>query len=281
MKAHFIDLEIILKLESKPWVVDKNNPNVPILKIEKSDFNLYQSGIYKSHGNKLNFNGKTFWLPNEFMNLLKIKTKKLKIDISNLGISMQEFLNPEISKNIDFNLDISIFNNIVNTNDDIYIICSKNNKSIFENQILQLEEKLKELGLSIKKYYFISETFYNKNEDSIAYLKSKLLLQHLLGLKTDGDVLTAEKIDDYNQITYYDDNLKSISLAKDLNKLLENLLLKTTSDIKLSVKDKIKNDDNFLTIKEYTHNKANKFNEFQIQLEYSNIVKSFENFNRF
>ncbi len=281
MKAHFIDLEIILKLESKPWVVDKNNPNVPILKIEKSDFNLYQSGIYKSHGNKLSFNGKTFWLPNEFMNLLKVKTKKLKIDISNLGISMQEFLNPEISKNIDFDLDISIFNNIVNTNDDIYIICSKNNKSIFENQILQLEEKLKELGLSIKKYYFISETFYNKNEDSIAYLKSRLLLQHLLGLKTDGDVLTAEKIDDYNQITYYDDNLKSISLAKDLNKLLENLLLKTTSDIKLSVKDKIKNDDNFLTIKEYTHNKANKFNEFQIQLEYSNIVKSFENFNRF
>jgi len=281
MKAHFIDLEIILKLESKPWVVDKNNPNVPILKIEKSDFNLYQSGIYKSHGNKLSFNGKTFWLPNEFMNLLKVKTKKLKIDISNLGISMQEFLNPEISKNIDFDLDISIFNNIVNTNDDIYIICSKNNKSIFENQILQLEEELKELGLSIKKYYFISETFYNKNEDNIAYLKSKLLLQHLIGLKTDGDVLTAEKIDDYNQITYYDDNLKSISLAKDLNKLLENLLLKTTSDIKLSVKDKIKNDDNFLTIKEYTHNKANKFNEFQIQLEYSNIVKSFENFNRF
>jgi hypothetical protein len=281
MNAHFIDLEIILKLESKPWIVDKNNPNVPILKIEKSDFNLYQSGIYKSHGNKLSFNGNTFWLPNEFMNLLKVKTKKLKIDISNLGISMQEFLNPEISKNIDFNLDISIFNNIVNTNDDIYIICSKNNKSIFENQILQLEEKLKELGLSIKKYYFISETFYNKNEDSIAYLKSKLLLQHLLGLKTDGDVLTSEKIDDYNQITYYDDNLKSISLAKDLNKLLENLLLKTTSDIKLSVKDKIKNDDNFLTIKEYTHNKANKFNEFQIQLEYSNIVKSFENFNRF
>jgi hypothetical protein len=281
MNAHFIDLEIILKLESKPWIVDKNNPNVPILKIEKSDFNLYQSGIYKSHGNKLNFNGKTFWLPNEFMNLLKIKTKKLKIDISNLGISMQEFLNPEISKNIDFDLDMSIFNNVINTNDDIYIICSKNNKSIFENQILQLEEELKELGLSIKKYYFISETFYNKNEDNISYLKSKLLLQHLLGLKTDGDILTSEKIDDYNQITYYDDNLKSISLAKDLNKLLESLLLKTSSDIKLTVKDKIKNDDNFLIIKEYTHNKANKFNEFQIQLEYSNIVKSFENFNRF
>jgi len=281
MNAHFIDLEIILKIESKPWIVDKNNPNVPILKIDKSDFNLYQSGIYKSHGNKLNFNGKTFWLPNEFMNLLKIKTKKLKIDISNLGISMQEFLNPEVSKNIDFDLDMSIFNNVINTNDDIYIICSKNNKSIFENQILQLEEELKELGLSIKKYYFISETFYNKNEDNISYLKSKLLLQHLLGLKTDGDILTSEKIDDYNQITYYDDNLKSISLAKDLNKLLENLLLKTSSDIKLTVKDKIKNDDNFLIIKEYTHNKANKFNEFQIQLEYSNIVKSFENFNRF
>ncbi len=280
MNAHFIDLDIVLKIDSKPWIVDKSNPNIPILKLETSDFNLFKSGIYKSQGNKLNFNGKTFWLSNEFMNTLKVKSKKHKVDISNLGISLQEFLNPSVAEHLEFKLELSLFNNVINTNDDIYIICSKNKKEYFTKQIENLEEKLKEKGLLVKKYYFISETFFNKNDDNLAYIKSRLILQHLIGLKTDGDILTSETIDNYNQITFYDDNPKSISMTKDLNKLLESLLIKTQNDVKLIVKDKLKNDDNFLVIKECTHNNANRFNEFQVQLEYSNIVRSFENFNR-
>ena len=278
MNAHFIELDIILKTESKPWIVDKLNPNIPIMKMDISEFNLFKSGVYKSQGNKISFNGKVFWLSNEFMNKLKVKSKKYKVDISNLGVSMQEFLNPEVIENIKFDIDISLFRPIINTNDDIYIICSKNTKSNFEKQISKLEEKLEEIGLKIKKYYYISETFYNKDDDEISYLKSKLILQHLLGLKTDGDKLSNEEVESYNQITFYDDNLKSIQMCRDINNILENLLLKTEKEIKLLVKDKIKNYDNLLLIKEFTHNKANRFKEYNVQLEYSNIIKSFENF---
>jgi len=278
MNAHFIELDIILKTESKPWIVDKQNPNIPIMKMDISEFNLFKSGVYKSQGNKISFNGKVFWLSTEFMNKLKVKSKKHKVDISNLGVSMQEFLNPEVIENIKFDIDISLFRPIINTNDDIYIICSKNKKSNFEKQISKLEEKLEEIGLKVKKYYFISETFYNKDDDEISYLKSKLILQHLLGLKTNGDIFINEEIENYNQITFYDDNLKSIQMCRDINTILENLLLKSEKEIKLLVKDKIKNDDNFLLIKEFTHNKANRFKEYNVQLEYSNIIKSFENF---
>ena len=79
MNAHFIELDIILKTDSKPWIVDRLNPNIPIMKMDISEFNLSKSGIYKSHGNKIQFNGKTFWLSNEFMNKLKIKSTIAKI----------------------------------------------------------------------------------------------------------------------------------------------------------------------------------------------------------
>jgi hypothetical protein len=278
MNAHFIDIDIVLNTDSKPWIIDKSNPNIPLMKMETSDFDLFKSGILRSQNNKISFNGKDFWLSNDFMNKLKIKSKKNKFDISNLGISMQEFLNPDVIDNIDFKLDLSLFNPIINTNDDIYIICSKNTKSNFEKQISKLEEKLGEIGLKIKKYYYISETFYNKDEDRIAYLKSKVIIQHLLGLKTDGDIFTNEEIDNYNQITFYDDDLKSIQMCRDINSVLGKLLLKTDSNIKIIVKDKIKNDDNFLLVKEYTHNNSFKFKEYNVQLEYSNIIKSFEGF---
>ena len=36
MNAHFIDLDIIIQTESKPWIVSKDKPNFPILKMEKT-----------------------------------------------------------------------------------------------------------------------------------------------------------------------------------------------------------------------------------------------------
>lgn len=278
MNAHFIDFDLILEAESRPWIIDKKNPNIPIIKIDRHDFNLFKSGIYKSQGNKITFNGNIFWLSNDFMNKLKVKSKQYKVDISNLAISMQEFLNKDLIENVPFELKLELFNNIVNTNDDIFIICSKNTKENFEKQIQKFESNLKEIGLTVKKYYFISETFYNKDLDDISYIKSKIILQHLLGLKTEVDKLTDDKIDEYNSITFYDDDLKSVTMAKNINSILEKLLIKTDSNVKTLIKDIIKNNDKHLTIKEHTHNKSNRFNEYQTVLEFSNVIKSYENF---
>jgi hypothetical protein len=278
MNAHFIDFDLILEIESKPWIIDKRNPNIPIIKIDKHDFNLFKSGIYKSQGNKISFNGTIFWLSNDFMNRLKVKSKQYKVDISNLAISMQEFLNKDLVENVPFELKLDLFSNIINTNDDIFIICSKNTKENFEKQIQKFESNLKKMGLMVKKYYFISETFYNRDLDDISYVKSKIIIQHLLGLKTEVDKLTSDKIDEYNSITLYDDDLKSITMSKNINTILEKMLIKTDNNVKLSVKETLKNNEKILIIKEYTHNKSNRFNEYQIGLEFSNVIKSYENF---
>lgn len=279
MNAHFIDLDIILKTESKPWIVSKENPNIPILKMEPSDFKVFQSGIYKNQNNKIEFNGKTFWLSNDFMNKVKLSAKKYRADISNLAISLQEYLNPQLIENIKFEVDLSIFNSIINTDDDIYIICSKNTKRNYDKQIQKLESDLKDKGLKIKEFYYISETFMNRDEDNISHLKVKLILQHLIGLKTEGDKIINEEITDYIKITYYDDSKPAIELAKRINQVLESLLLKTEKEVKLKVKDKIQNVENVLVVKEYTHNKSKKFNETIVELEYTNVIKNFESFN--
>jgi len=276
--AHFIDLDVILKIESKPWIVSKENPNIPILKIDPADFKIFQSGIYRNQNNKIEFNGKTFWLSNEAMNKVKLSAKKYKVDLSNLAISLQEYLNPQLIENIPFQIDLSTFNSIINTDDDIYIICSKNNKRNYEKQIQKLEEDLKEKGLQIKNFYYISETFMNRNEDDIAYLKVKLILQHLIGLKTEVDKIVGEEITDYTQITFYDDSKSAIELAKRINHVLESLLMKTEKDVKLKARDKIQTVDNILVVKEYTHNKSKKFLETIVELEYSNVIKNFESF---
>ena len=277
--AHFIESNIIFSSGSRPVIIDRNNPSKPITKIEPYDFELFKSGIYKGQNNKIDFNGNTFWLSNEFIDKLKILTKKLRIDMSNLAISMQEYLNKELIDTIPFTINLDIFKKFINSdNSDIYIICSKNTESKFENQIKKLESELSEMKLSIKKFYFISNTFYLNNDDHLSYIKCNLILQHLTGLKIEGDKFTEEEVERYNEISFYDDNKKSIKLATDMNKILEQLILKSESREKLLIKEVIKDNDIVLIIKEFTHNKINEFVDKIVELEYSNVIRNFENF---
>jgi hypothetical protein len=277
-KGHFFDIDTLIIIDSQPWFISKDNPNIPIMKISQSDFNLSKNGIYKSHGNKLDLNGKTFWLSNELMNRLKIKAKNSKVDLSRLAISMQEFLNKDLIENLDFKIDIDILLPCKNTNDDVYIICSRNSKLAYESIVKKLEEKLKEIGISIKNYYFISETFYNRNSDETSYKKSRLILQHLVGYKTDGDKFIDEEIDKYNEIRYYDDDLNSIDLVKQSNRIFQYFLSKTDSITKLKIKDSIRSGENIIIANEITSNIQNKILSSKIVIEYSNIIKAFENF---
>ena len=128
MKAHFFDLDTILRIDNKVWIIDKKNPNNPIMKISQSDFNLIKKGVYRSQNSQLYFNGVNYWIPETLLNELKVKCKKFKVNIANLGFSMQEFMNSEVIKDIDYEINLDLFNGIKNTPDHIYFICSKNNK---------------------------------------------------------------------------------------------------------------------------------------------------------
>ena len=279
MKAHFFDIDVILSTNSKVWIVDKTIPNIPIMKISKSDFNLIKRGIYKSQGNSINFGGHTYWLTTEMMETLKVKAKNHRADVSNLAFSMQEFMNKELIENLEYTINIENVLHLKNTDDDIYVICSKNNRKNYELMISKIEDKLKENGLIIKKFYYISETFYNRNSDDISHKKVRLLLQHLIGLKTEGDKFTDEKLEQYSEVSYYDDEETSTQLACDSNKLLMVLLERTESSLKDIIKSNLKSTPHTLFVNYITGNKANRFVTTKVDIQFSNLITVFERFN--
>jgi hypothetical protein len=279
MKAYFFDIDTILTVDNKVWLIDKSNPNIPLLKIDQSDFNLIKSGIFKSQGNKINFAGDSYWIHTELMNTIKIKCKNNKSDISNLAFSMQEFMNKELIENVDYDIDLQTIMHVKNSDDHIYFICSKNTKRNYELIIKKIEDKLRDNGLIIKNYYFISETFYNRNEDNVSHKKVRLLLQHLIGLKTEGDKFTSEEIEEYDEVYFYDDDISSIDLSNKSNDVLQILLSNTDTDIKSKIKDRLKSKEHILYVNQVTHNRANKFIQTKVLIGWSNIIKAFESFN--
>ncbi len=181
-------------------------------------------------------------------------------------------------ENLEYTINIENVLHLKNTDDDIYVICSKNNRKNYELMISKIEDELKENGLVIKKFYYISETFYNRNSDDISHKKVRLLLQHLIGLKTEGDKFTDEKLEKYDEVFYYDDEETSTQLACDSNKLLMVLLSNTESSLKDIIKDDLKSTPHNLFVNYITGNKVNRFVTTKVLIQFSNLIKTFESF---
>jgi hypothetical protein len=278
VNANFIDIDAIVSVGAKAWIVDKKNPSIPIMKITKSDFNLYQNGIFRKQGNKIDFNGKTFWLPTDVTNKLKIKVKNHKSNFSDLAISLQEFLNKDVIDNLEFDLNELLLNKLKNTTDDIYIICSKQTKLSHQSIIDKIEDKLKKEGLKIKNFYFISETFYNRNMDEVEFKKMRLLIQHLVGYKTSGNKFIDEEITRYDQIEYYDNNLDTIKVANQTNDLLKLIWKNSDEGLRSVIKEDIEQYKPQLVVNQIGDNQVNQISTEKIKLSISNLVKTFEGF---
>jgi|SaaInlV_165m_DNA_2_1040747.scaffolds.fasta_scaffold07516_6 hypothetical protein len=278
MGAHFFDIDVLVDVNSKVWVISKIKPDIPVIKISKHEFKLIKRGIYKKYKQNLNIGGKSYWLPEDLMNNLKVRCKNLKCDITDLSFSMQEFMNPLVIDHLEFKVLVEHFQQLKNTKDDIYIICSKNTEKNYKKVVDTLIEKMADFGLVIKDFYYLSETFYNRDKDNISHTKVKLLLQHLIGYRSESDKFIDEEITQYDRVYFYDDDSSVISLANDCNKTFDFIVSNTEDSIKSNIKDVVKEDDKIIIVNKVTNNKVNPFITKEVLIEWSNIKKTFESF---
>jgi hypothetical protein len=278
MVAHFFDLDTILRVDNKIWIIDVKSPKIPIYKLDQSDYNLIKRGIWRDRGERFNFNGDNYWLPENIANDLKLKCKNLKIDTFNLTFSMQEFFNSEIIGDVDYEINLDLLLPIKNTTDHLYLICSKNNKKNYELILKKIENKFLEMGLDIKDIYYLSETFFNRKNDKIIFNKVKLLLQFLIGLKTDSDKFVNNEITKYDVVNYYDDDLENTNI--DPNDFLKYLYDNTDVVLKDKIMNVINSYNNILNINYISPNKLKRIESKTIVLSLNKIIKTFESFKR-
>ena len=278
MIAHFFDINSLITTNAKIWVVSKIKPSIPIIKIDQSEFNLIKKGVYRKFNQQFTIGNKSYWLSDNIINDLKIKCKKIGVDITDLSFSMQEFMNPNIIEKLDYKIWTENFEHLKNTNDDIYIICSKNSKRNYDIIIKKLEDKLKDLGLVVKEYYYLSETFYNRDKDDVSQKKAKILIQHSVGLKTEIDKFINEEVTQYDEVNLYEDEINCIEVCKGSSEIIRFLVSNSTDEIKESVKSIIKEKQLIININQVTFNRINRFITTPVKIEWQNVIKTFESF---
>jgi len=278
--AHFFDLNCLLKLEQSAWVVDKNKPNVPLLKISPSDFKIIKSGIFKNKGNKIEFNNQVFWLSDEMYNKLKLISLRNRTNISDLVISLQEFLNKNLIEEMDYNLNLDPILNQKNKLDDIYIICSQQTKRNFENIIQKIEEQLISNGIVIKQFYYLNENFLNQNSDEVKFKEMRLLLQHLIGYKTDKNKFINEELTKYDYVNFYDSSISTFKVEKDINEVMNFIWTNTDKGLKDVIKEDLQDSQPILFVHKIETNTLNPVSTKKVKITLPRLIKTFESFTK-
>lgn len=277
MIAHFIDINLLINLTEKAWIVSKDRPNYPIMVISKNDFKLFKSGIYKSQNNKINFNGKDFFLPDDVYKRLKVIVAKKNIDITNLAISLRPVQDGELLASQPYSFDLTILDNLKNTTDDIYLLSMELTEQslsiIIEEFLLEVEK----LGLSIKKVYYINSSINNYENSDSTFLAKKILLQHAIGFKTDNNILTNNDINRYDKIMYYSNLYDTLNYPIEINYILDDLYKETPDNIKRVIRDEFMYLKPLIVANYYTSNTLNRVKTSKHVLSLNNIM-TFESF---
>lgn len=276
MKAHFFDIDTLIRMDNRVWIISNKKPSIPLIRITMSEYNLIKKGVYKNHEERIDIGKENLWLPKNLMDELMIKCRKMKCDITDLSFSMQEFINPDIIQNLDYEVLTYNFRHLKNKPDEIYIIMSKNNKMNYEHILNSLREEMLKLGLKPSGAYYLNETFFDRNKDEESYKKVKIALQHIVGYKCDGDKFIEEEIDGFDEVYFYDDDRETLNMLNQINEMLFNISENSEESIRMKIKDKIRNKN--LIINEVTHNQARPLITSYVTIIMNYINKTFESF---
>jgi hypothetical protein len=225
----FFDLDNTLwYIKSFIWVIDKNKPAIPILKISPIEFALIKSGIYVKDDILLEYNGEQFFISKDMMD--RILRKKKNIRMRDLGISYAEHFDDEILNKKDVIFLLDNIKHLIGEDIEIGILTARSDRKKHANLLNKLRVKLSEYGLEISKIYFVSEAIKLSGlNNNVSYDKNKVLLEHLIGLTIEDDKFIPIKKEYYDKIYFYDD-IKSNFL--NINKMQEyfDFLIRNSDD---------------------------------------------------
>lgn len=282
-KCHIYNLEnTLVTIDRKVWIIEKCNPSKPLLKIEESDFKMIKSGIFRSHENKIEYNGNQFYLHQDMVDKIHDKCGKKEIDLDKIGVSMREYIDKDYIDDTKFKILTGNITHLRNLNDAFYVISSKLIEDKYTKLTRELTNSLYEEGIKIEKIYFVNENLYNQDESVVSYKKSIIILQHLFGLKIKDKEFINESVERYNEVNYYDSVDSNINYLKYINedfiKVYENTKDKGLKDVINTI---LNNCDLEVVLNLVTTNELKRFNKTDINIELvvkESYIKRFKDF---
>lgn len=287
----FFDLDNTLwYIKSDVWVIDKNKPSVPILKISPIEFALIKSGIYVKDDILIEYNGDSYFISKDMLERIERKIKNIKLN--NIGISYSEFFDDNILNKKDVQVLLDNIKHLIGKNIEIGVLTARSDRKKHSNLLNKLRLKLKEYGLEIDKIYFVSESIRSIGyQDKVVYDKNKVLLSHLVGLTIEDNHFVPIKKDSYNKIYFYDDVKSNFMNVNNLQDYFDFLVRNSDDECVEFINNRLNNNNLILINNLITNNEINPFEtttiklnspiKFPLKVSDNKLTIKFENFRKY
>lgn len=284
----FFDLDNTLWfIKSNAWVIDKNKPSKPLMKIDNLEFSLINNGVYINENNLIEFNNRKFYVSNEFVKRLQ-KIKK-NIQLEQLGISYAEYFDEQILEKKEVKLLLNNIKHLVGTDMEIGLITARADRKRHAPLLNKLRLQLEKYGLEINKVYFVTDNLRKvDNSDKLSYEKNKILLEHLIGLEIEGDKFIPIKKDSFNRVYFYDDTRQNFLGANLMQEYFDKLMLNSEDDVVEYIQNRLRSESLILVNNLVTNNEINPFETKIVKLKeptkypilVDRLTTKFSDFNR-
>lgn len=271
---HFFDLDgTLVDVKHFIWVIDKEKPNEPLIKLTPLDFSLIKYNFYKNDDILIEYDGQQFFISEQlFYNI----QKKKKLPIERIGFSFVEFKNKEHINSDNFDFLYSNIEHLIGTKKYISFLTARSNRYKHGDFLNKLRFILDNLNLKLYKIYFVGRKHEIYHRSYLSFRKSLILLEHLIGLKIKNNQFIKEKQDKFDEIYFYDDNDMNFEYVNNLQGIFEKIFNNTDNELKDIILGRI-NENPILYNNFITSNEINKFFTNQINLHYPTKFSVFEN----
>lgn len=266
-EIHFFDLDGTLwSVDTKAWIIKKNNPSKPIFKLSNIELHMILAGIYKNDEIELEYDGKKYWLSEELFE--KIKKRIPSVEASDLGISFIEKINPIYYKKL--KIFKENLRHLIGKDKDTYdfaILSARYNEENDKKLLVSLKEELENIGIEINKFYYVGDYYKPRIRTSDYNRKTDILLEHLVGFHIEDDHFVPIKQNIYRDVYFYDDEPSNINFANDLQDTLDGYLENTEDEVYDRIMYVIKNYKPKLHTNLVSNNSLNRFKTDIIELQ--------------
>jgi len=264
---HWFDLDGTLwNTNSMWWIVDKNTPAGPLLKVSQYEGNLILSGFYKPDGYRINYNGMEGWLSKETW--VKIQRVK-KIKVENLGVSFREYQDDVLIEKQAEGLIVHIhrIKHLEGTKDVVNLLTARANKNAHTLLVDKLHKDLASLDIKINEAYFVNDPTVFSMHGSTPEKKMVCILEKIVGHKIDEYAFTTVLVDRYDESHFYDDEDKNIEACQIINKYLAEYLDNTLPWLRQQIVEQIHTRKPKLFLNIVNTNELNPFDTEEIEIK--------------
>lgn len=261
---HLFDLDGTLwSIKNSAWVIKKDNPSKPILKLKSGELSSILSGVYINDEIDIDYNGKKYWINEDLFE--KIKKRKPNITKEQIGISFYEYIDPKYYDNLKFYKEN--IRHLIDVKDiDIGILSARFSDEKDKKLLNILKKELDNIGLDIEKFYYVGDHYLPNVNTDINIRKSNILLEHLVGYHIEKNKFVPIKQDLYKEVYFYDDEPHNIYVANNIQETLDEYLQNTDDETHKRVIYNIKNNKPILYTNLITNNHLNRFKTIKIEI---------------